>query len=381
MIFWLALSTLLLNLLVAFILLNGVRRLRSLSDFPPGDPKQLPFLSIVVAARNEERNIREAITSLMKLDYPRYEVTVVNDRSEDRTGEYLEELRKRFPRLQVVTITELPDGWLGKNHALQHGADAAHGEWLLFTDADVVLAPDTLRRAVAMAISEKLDHLVLGPSLPVPGVLLPMAVSFFGMIFNLSMRPWEVRDPKSNRFVGIGAFNLVRADAYRTCGTHKAIALRPDDDIKLGKIIKRAGLRQELVLAFNQVKVEWYRTVPEMVHGLTKNMFPGAEYSLATVIVATGYLLGAIVWPFVGAFVHTGPTRWLCATSAVLLLLVNIAHALGSSLRWWCGLGIPFSATLLTFIFWKSTLTTLITGGIRWRGTFYPLDRLKSNRV
>ena len=124
-----------------------------------------PKVSVIIPARNEERNIEEALTSVLHLDYPHYELIVLNDRSEDATGSILERMSLQFPQLQVVHIQELPSGWLGKNYALFRGAQAASGELLLFTDADIVMAPLTLKRAVAYLQGQALDHLAIWPEI------------------------------------------------------------------------------------------------------------------------------------------------------------------------------------------------------------------------
>lgn len=146
--FCLALTTLLIYLIVAVDLLRGNRSVLFLSDISSNFPSPAPKVSVIVAARNEARNIREALTSLLRLDYPDYELIVVNDRSEDATGAIVDELAVNNPRLQAVHVTELPPDWLGKNHALWMGSRIATGELLLFTDADIVMEPTILSRAV-----------------------------------------------------------------------------------------------------------------------------------------------------------------------------------------------------------------------------------------
>ena len=134
--FWIAVTGLAFYLPVGFDLLRGNRAIRCLSAVPADLPENPPAVSIVVAARNEQRHIRNALQTLRQLDYPDFELVVVNDRSEDATGTILAELAAETPRLSVVEVRELPPGWLGKNHALWLGSQAARGELLLFTDAD-----------------------------------------------------------------------------------------------------------------------------------------------------------------------------------------------------------------------------------------------------
>mgnify|MGYP001237708278 CR=1 FL=1 len=223
--------------------LLGMRRLGRLALADPiAGPA--PRVSVVVAARNEARGVEAGMRSLLAQHYPALEIVAVNDRSTDETGAILDRLALGEPRLRVVHVAELPAGWLGKNHALALGAAAASGAWLLFTDADVVMQRDTLSRAIGHAERTGLDHLTVVPDLILPGLLKCFTVGFI-VWFSVYVRPWKASDPKSRFFVGVGAFNLVRTTAYQRAGGHEPIRMRPDDDLKLGKILKRSGARAE----------------------------------------------------------------------------------------------------------------------------------------
>src|SRR3569832_996684 len=162
--FLLALATLIAPLAPAIQVHIGNKSIRSLRALPPLTGP-LPRVSIVIPARNEERNLEEALRSILALDYDNLEIDVVDDRSTDRTGEILDRMAAAEPRLRIVHVRELPPGWLGKNHALWLGAEKATGEYLLFTDADIVMDPSTLRRAVGLMLSDGLDHLPASPEI------------------------------------------------------------------------------------------------------------------------------------------------------------------------------------------------------------------------
>lgn len=376
----LALVTLGVTLLVAVELLCGDRRLIALRDVPPATDG-LPSLSLIVAARNEARNLRAAATTLLALDYPDLELIIVDDRSSDATAAILAELAAVDPRLTVVTVAELPDGWLGKNHALWRGSRMARGELLLFSDADIVMAPDVLRRAVAYLQRERLDHLALSPRMTMPGTLLPIFGLTFILFFSLFARPWQARNPRSTAHIGIGAFNLVRAAAYRAVGGHEPIRLRPDDDLKLGKLLKQAGYRQDLALAPDFLAVEWYATLGEAVRGLEKNAFAGADYRIWLTLCGIAYHLVASLWPYLAVFLLSGTARWLNLAIVVLLTLL-LAHAAsrhGAAPRH--ALGFPLGVLLFCWVMLRTMVLNLWQGGIWWRDTFYPLDELRRNRI
>jgi len=252
---WLALANLVIVAAAIFILVRGNRSIRFLCDLPANLPSTAPRVSIIVAARNEETNLEAALESAQ--DYPDLELTVVDDRSSDATPAILARVQARDARLRVVRIDSLPAGWLGKNYALERGAAAALGDILVFADADVVMRADAVRRAVAHALAASRDHLAITPEMIGPGVMLGTFMSAFTMYFSLYARPWKASDPQSRCFIGIGAFNLVRAGVYRAVGGHARIAMRPDDDIKLGKIIKDAGYSQEMLFGCGKIGVEW----------------------------------------------------------------------------------------------------------------------------
>ena len=357
----------------------GHRRLRVLKDVPPVETG--PTLSIIVAARNEARRIEAAMTSLLRLEYPVLEILAVDDRSTDETAAILARLASQDSRLRITHVSELPAGWLGKNHALYLGAAAASGRLLLFTDADVVFEPTTLGRAVAVMEQEGLDHLTAIPDVRMPGLALNAFVAAFGVFFSLYVRPWKARDPRSARHIGVGAFNLIRAAAYRTFGTHRAIAMRPDDDLKLGKLVKKRGLRQDAVYGRGLISVEWYASLGELVDGLMKNAFAGVNYSLVAAAGSTAGLLLTTVWPFAAVLVTGGLTRALNGASVILLVLLFWTSARQHGARFAFVLAFPAAAVLFAYIIWRSALVAVIRGTVTWRGTAYPLAQMRANRV
>ena len=379
--FWLAVTTAASFLLVAAELVRGRGKLRYLSAVDPLPGAELPLVSVVVAARDEERNVEVAMGSILAQDLAQMELVVVDDRSADRTGEILDRMAAADPRLRVVHVRELPSGWLGKNHALDLGAAEAGGELILFTDADIVMAPDTVRLAASYMVRERLDHLTMAPRIDMPGFLLQAFGVLFGICFLLFSRPWKARDPRSPSHIGIGAFNLVRASSYRRIGTHRAIAMRPDDDMKLGKLMKKNGQRQDFLVAVSHVSVEWYRSIPEAVRGLRKNGFAGLDYRVSLVVFATLTQLAFLIFPFIAVFLTTGTTRLLYAFSVAMILGLFGGAAREQRAPIWGGIAVPFASLLFIVIVWNAMLYALFHRGIEWRGTHYPLDELRANRI
>jgi glycosyltransferase involved in cell wall biosynthesis len=381
LLFWMSALTAAVHVGTFVELVLGTRRLRHLHDVPPAEGAEMPSVSIVIAARNEARGIEPALRSVLSQRGESIEVMVVDDRSEDATGAILDRMAAEHPRLRVVHVTELPAGWLGKNHALWLGARAARGELLLFTDADVVMTPDTAARAAGYLVREGMDHVTVAPRVIMPGRLLQAFGVVFGIFFSLFTRPWKVRDPRSRHHVGIGAFNLVRAESYRRMGTHQAIAMRPDDDVKLGKLVKKHGFRSDFVIGAEHVSVKWYHSLGEVVHGLRKNGFAGVDYRLSVVLFATVSMLLVFIWPFAAVLVATGWTRVLYGVAVGLMLLTYAGAARAQRTPVWYGVLFPVACVLFLVVMWNATIYALWNRGIEWRGTHYRLDELRANKV
>ncbi len=349
-----------------------------LASIPVQDDQPLPTVSVVIPARNEERNLEQALESVLALDYPDLEIIVVNDRSTDATGSIVEKIAERDLRLTVVTIDSLPAGWIGKPYALHRGAQEARGEFILFTDADIVFHPAALRKAVAHVQAHRFDHVTLIPQGIMPGVFLRTLSTTFGIFMLLIFKPWKARNPRSRSYMGVGAFNLIRTSVYRTMGGHQPVALRPDDDLKFGKLVKDHGYRQDVLNGRGMVTVEWYRSVGELIDGLMKNMFAGMEYSVSLVIAATLAALLMHIWPWIGMWIAEGwPQVWYAVTVVMMVGSFGVAMApFGVKFRQ--GLLLPFTIGLLVYIQCRSAALALWRGGIVWRGTFYELRQLKT---
>ena len=368
-------------LAVAQEVFRGNRRMRRLATLQAPAPAVWPRVSVVFAARNEAATVGAAVPTMLALDYPDLEIIAVNDRSEDGTGAILDRLAATDPRLKVVHVTELPAGWLGKNHALADGSQVATGEWILFTDADIHFRPDVLRRAVAHARANSLDHLAAIPALQAGGTTwLGICVAAFSLVFALFIRPWRVIDPTSRCHGGIGAFNLVRTSTYRKMGGHVPLHLRPDDDLKLGKLMKSGGF-SEIIHGAGALSVSWYPTVGEMIRGLEKNAFAGTDYRLSLILAGVVAHAVGVFWPLVALFCTAGEVRWCYAAAVAVMLLLAADHQRFDGGKWWHGLFLPAGIVVLDYAIVRSTMLTLWRRGIIWRGTFYSLRELKENRL
>jgi glycosyltransferase involved in cell wall biosynthesis len=367
-----------------------------------------PRVSIIVPARNEEESVEQCLRSLLALDYDNYEVIAVNDRSTDRTGEIMERVmhdshasqKKRevgyldssvrsqnllpvgsSPELRVIHHSELPVGWLGKTHAMWTAGKEASGEWLLFTDADVLFKPDSVRRALTYAEHEHADHVVLFPRMIMKRPGEYMMIAFFQSMFMFGHRPWKVADPSTDDHMGVGAFNLVRRRVYEAVGTYQALRMEVLDDMKLGKVVKNAGFAQRNVFGGDLISIRWAHGAFGVVNNLTKNFFAVLSFQSWRAVVSALGLAFLNYGPFLGLWLAHGWARLPYAIALVSMLMIYIGMSWRSAVPAYYLLLHPVSTTLFIYTLLRSMILTLWNDGIVWRGTKYPLEELRRGMV
>lgn len=343
-----------------------------------GEPEPPPRVSIVIAARDEEARIELTVRKLLAQEGIDLEIIAVDDRSKDRTWAILRQLAAEDARVKPMQVAELPPGWLGKCHACHCGAAEATGEWILFTDADVWLKRDTLKRALLVARADQVDHICLTPGV---NPRSSTAKAWY-LLFLVTLADWFARvnrdHPKG--FFGMGAFNLVRADAYRDCGGYEALRLTVVDDVKLGLLLRRTGKRTRAFIGGDDCECHWGDTAMAMARIMEKNYFAAIDYKTAhAYAVGVFGVLGfaaAVIGPFAGTWAGL-------AAFAALMSLAVPCGIFANRLNWGMkpALLAPFVFPLLFWAVLNSTRKTLKQGGIRWRDTFYTLESLRAGNV
>jgi GT2 family glycosyltransferase len=342
---------------------------------------RVPRVSILFSALDEAEKLPAALATFLALDYPDYEVVAVDDRSEDATGSILDAAARANSRLKVVHVTSLPAGWLGKPHGLQQAFEHSNGEWLVLTDADVRFEPDVLRTTIALAEQKHWDHLTLlcHAEMFTPGEKI--AMTFFAMSFMLGLRPWRASDPKSRSYIGVGAFQLLRRSAYEKMGTHRRLAMEVVDDVKVGKLVKEAGLRSGVAKAGRAVTVHWHAGLGNIIRGTTKNFYATTGFRLWFAVGQVAGNLLMFVLPWVALpFVH-GWARIFAVAAIVLPVMAQAGAALEFGESPLYAVTQPLGALIVCWMIVRSTFVTLRQGGIRWRGTFYAIEELKRGVV
>jgi hypothetical protein len=281
----------------------------------------------------------------------------------------------------VVHVTSLPAGWLGKPHGLQQAFEHSNGEWLVLTDADVRFEPGVLRTTIALAEQKHWDHLTLlcHAEMFTPGEKI--AMTFFAMSFMLGLRPWRASDPKSRSYIGVGAFQLLRRSAYEKMGTHRRLAMEVVDDVKVGKLVKEAGLRSGVAKAGRAVTVHWHAGLGNIIRGTTKNFYATTGFRLWFAVGQVAGNLLMFVLPWVALpFVH-GWARIFAVAAIVLPVMAQAGAALEFGESPLYAVTQPLGALIVCWMIVRSTFVTLRQGGIRWRGTFYAIEELKRGVV
>jgi glycosyltransferase involved in cell wall biosynthesis len=371
----------------------------------PISPRGNQRVSIIVPARNEEDSIEQALNTLLALDYDNYEVIAVNDRSTDRTGEIMERIAQdsQFaliesqnphpvaenatrvghprPEFRVIHLRELAPGWLGKTHAMWTASNEATGDWLLFTDADVLFKPDSLRRALAYAEAEPADHVVLFPRMIMKRPGEYMMIAFFQTMFMFGHRPWKVADPSTDDHMGVGAFNLVRRQVYDAVGTYEKLRMEVVDDMKLGKVVKKAGFAQRNVFGGDLISIRWAHGAMGVVNNLTKNFFAVLSFQWWRTVISAFGLAFLNLGPFLGVWLAQGWARVPYVVALVSLFFIYLGMSWRSSVPPYYFLLHPVSTALFIYTLLRSMVVTLWNDGIEWRGTKYPLEELRKGMV
>ena len=348
------------------------------SSAPTDDP---PTVSVIIAVRDEGARIEKTVRQVMGQAGVKLELVVADDRSTDETPGILARLAQEFAALRVIRIEELPANWLGKCHAMHVASQQASGEWLVFTDGDVWMRPETVARAVSAARATGAGHVTLTPDFTAAermSVPFQSSMLVFMVLFNLEMSRANL--DRRNAMCGVGAFNLVRGDVYRSFGGHQALRLEIADDLKMGLLVGRAGHRSRAFLGHELIQADWASDVRGLLKALEKNAFVGMNYSVTRLVLITVMFMCMWLGGLLGAFTNT----WAgYAATLAMAPFVMGAVMQARRLRWPIGaaLLVPFTVVVIIAVFWNSAITLLRQGGVRWRDTFYPLDLLRANLI
>jgi glycosyltransferase involved in cell wall biosynthesis len=340
-------------------------------------PEGSPSLTVIVPARDEAASIAATLDTLVQQEYANLRVVAVDDRSSDETGAIMDDYARRYPgRVSVTHIEELPTGWLGKTHAMAQGLAASESDYLLFTDADVLFSPSILRRSLAYAEREQADHLVTVPTMQVKSWGEGVVLGFLQIFGVWAVRPWRASDPEAERdVVGVGAFNLLRRDALEKIGGLMPQRLAVLEDITLARRMKAAGMRQRVAFAPGLVLVHWAAGVSGLMRVMSKNVFSAFNFQPVLAVAFCVWLVVFFLGPLVGLF------WWGTLVPGLLVVAcVSVTYRMYGEVSWIpakFGWAYPLGVVAFLYAVMRSVVVVWRDGGVKWRGTLYPLRELR----
>ncbi len=335
-----------------------------------------PFISVCVPARNEARGIRACLASLLKQNYPHFEVIAVDDHSTDATGEIIQSLADEFPNLVPLVGQALPPGWLGKPFALHQAVQRAKGDYLIFTDADPVFQPHALTTAVHTMMVRDLDMLTLMPATEF-GSFWERAVQpvIFGFIAALS-RFKKINSPDHTTAMGFGAFIMVEKAAYERIGGHESVKYEVLEDVMLAKRAKKAGCKLLAADAKSLFSIRMYHSLQEIWTGWRKNIFIAMKKSIVRAMYHLCVVLGFLVTPtlvLLGNILAETGILWTGIAFVAWLMTLTASIHLCDELRLQRrnALLFPLGAFVMSAIMINSMLQVLVKKETEWRGRKY----------
>jgi chlorobactene glucosyltransferase len=343
-------------------------------------PTPAPRVTVLIPAKDEGREIRGCIDSVLAQDYPALDVIAIDDRSTDDTATILDEIAERDPRLSVIHVEpgRLPAGWLGKCHALYVGTRALESEWLLFVDSDVRLAVDALSSAVSIAIERNYDAVSVLTRLEcrsfLERIMLPLLAGAWAVMYTIS---WTNEDSRKHAAAANGQFFLVRRNAYEAAGGHESVRDQITEDVELMRRLKERQFITRFFSGAHLASTRMHATIGQMFQGWSR-IYSGTSrrrpwkilWAMWFIVSAMLSTYPALAW---GAYrtLSTGGSGWLLGVAATHFALMTVYLML---IYRWSGnpgryaLLAPISGSIALAILGYA-LRKCQTGQITWRGT------------
>ncbi len=385
MLSWLLLSTLV--CLVAVFILYWLHNQWQLDILvtPVAPPELAPLVSVMVPARNEARNIRRCVESLLAQDYPNLQIIVLDDQSEDDTPLILGELSRKENRLLVLSGSGLPRGWAGKPHALYQAQAQASGAWLLFLDADTFLAPSAVSSTIGKAVQTGADLFTIMNDQQLGSFWERTVMPLVFTALSVGFSPRKVNDPHHPDAIANGQFILIRREVYDAVGGHATLKGSIVEDKELAVLVKRSGYRLVVANGRQVAQTRMYTSLPEMWEGWTKNIYLGLKdqpgllwLGVFGVFLAVTAALFLPAWPLLGWLWFWQTGGWMGLLVLVEALLVwtvllywRLLAARDMHIPAWYALTTPIGAAVFAAMMFTSAWKVLSGRGVNWKGRVY----------
>lgn len=352
---------------------------------PAPPPTRAPLISVCIPARNEERNIRACVESMLAQDYPNIEVIVLDDRSTDSTPHIVADIASRDSRLRLINGSDLPEGWAGKPHALRQASAFARGDWLCFVDADTILAPECLSSCYAKARETNAGMFTI-MTFQVTGsfwerVVMPLVMTALSVGFS----PRKVNDPNRKDAIANGQFILIKRSVYDAVGGHESVKDRIVEDKAISEQVKWNGYRLIVADGMKIARTRMYASLPEMWEGWTKNIYLGLRDQINLLWLGVfGAFLALVaalflpLWPLLGILWYLNGGGWMALTVAAkslllwaFLLYARARVALNMEIPPWYALTTPLGAAVFAAMMFASAWKVISGKGVAWKGRVY----------
>jgi len=366
-----------LGILICMALIAVINMLTFRSVRPQRKPHATPMVSVLIPARNEEANIALCLSGLVAQDYPKYEIIVLDDSSDDATETIVKEWERSNSLVRYVKGLPLAAGWVGKCYACHQLSIEARGDLLLFTDADTVHSRQSISSAVAAMESHRADLLTIIPFMTLKSfwekIVMPMLhfTTFCFLPFSLVSAS---RNPKFA--MANGQFMLFRRSVYEAIGGHEAVRDAMVEDVWLSRLVKSRGYTLRVMDGVRIVSTRMYQSLRQIWEGFSKNLFPGFRYSLAAIIAVMIFNVITSILPFVFllyALLTTHLPAWtnIVALQVGVILAVRLMLAHRFKMNLLATLGHPLAMGVVVGIAFNSARWALLTDGVKWKGRTY----------
>lgn len=369
-----------------FFMIKSLRQTPRLARIKSIKNNNFPRVSIIVPARNEETYIRKCVDSLVKQDYPDFEIILVNDESSDKTLDIMYEYKISNSTIQVVNVNQPGDDWMGKNWACYQGYLKSSGNLLLFTDADSYHSENTMSLAVQNLNHYRLDAITIMPRLICNDFFTQVTLPLLTTFLHTSFSPLKVNDGKSKVGYFFGSYFIIKRNTYEKIGSHAAVKHEIIEDGALGKKVKEENFKMKMLRGESYVHAIWARNSSELFKAIDRLVIPiFKENRVKSILLSLG-LFFLLIFPFVTFFLsltlcvifpNVVHFVMLLLTGSILfiLLLTNLIQLSNTLfLNKIYSLGIILGAIIIVSRFFSRLVISNRNSIIKWRDRLYKIS-------
>lgn len=331
--------------------------------------QHIPFVSILIPMRNEEKNVTTLIQNLKELTYENFEVILLDDRSEDNTKPLALKAIGSDKRFQLMEGVPLQEGWVGKVHACHQLSKQATGDYLLFIDADVRLHEDSIEKTLPFFQTNKIKLVTGFPRFPVTSLLSILLVPMQHLVVWTHLPAFFANYTRFTKSTAAhGAFMLFETKAYEAIGGHSSVQSSLVEDVHIARKLKENGYFVKLINNTAYVTCHMYDTNKEVWEGFLKNIYTGIGRSKMMVFMLTIYYTLFYIVPFPLAIINFD---WLYALPVLLIFMQKAFIDWQTRQKMWLFLLMPFSAIAFIMIMHASMWRSILKQDYMWKGRAY----------